>query len=177
MQVLNHPGKPPRSCLKLTIELPRPVFALLIISKAGSLIYNRTFSPGLQSLTTNDYLVLAGTFHGVHAITKSLTPRIPTSNPNSTTRTGSYTHPDPTLPATGIETLESSFFRLNVFQTLTGTKFLLFSDPSMQGTETLMKGVYERFADFVCKNPFWQTEMPIRIEAWDRSLTGWLGRR
>jgi len=40
-----------------------------------------------------------------------------------------------------------------------------------------MRGVYERFADFVCKNPFWQEGNPIRIEAWDRSLTGWLGRR
>ena len=38
------------------------VFALLIINKAGGLVYNRTFAPGLQKLDSNDYLILAGTF-------------------------------------------------------------------------------------------------------------------
>lgn len=183
----------------------RPVFALLIISKAGSLIYHRTFPtstpgtaagnlagtsqqaqqtvgtlglPGTSTLTTNDYLVLAGTFHGVHAITRSLTPKLPVTSSATVSSTGkNWTYPDPTSPPTGIESLESSFFRLTVFQTLSGTKFLLFTDPSMPNTETLMKGVYERYADYVCKNPFWQMEMPIRIEAWDRSLGQWLTRR
>lgn len=39
------------------------VFALLIINKAGGLIYNRTFAPGLQKLDSNDYLILAGNPH------------------------------------------------------------------------------------------------------------------
>lgn len=43
----------------------RTVFALIIINKAGGLIYNRTFHEGgLNKISTNDYLVLAGTFHG-----------------------------------------------------------------------------------------------------------------
>lgn len=43
----------------------RTVFALIIINKAGGLIYNKTFhDAGLQKISTNDYLVLAGTFHG-----------------------------------------------------------------------------------------------------------------
>ncbi|KAG9640808.1 hypothetical protein KCU77_g5752, partial [Aureobasidium melanogenum] len=46
------------------------VFALLVINKAGGLIYNRTFAPGLQQLNSNDYLILAGTFHGIHAISR-----------------------------------------------------------------------------------------------------------
>ncbi|KAK5211900.1 hypothetical protein LTR41_002142 [Exophiala xenobiotica] len=175
-----------------------PVFALMVISKAGSLVYHRTFPtsapggaanstqpqqtvgtlglPGTSTLTTNDYLVLAGTFHGVHAITRSLTPKLPvTSSASSTGRT--WTYPDPTAAPSGIESLESSFFRLTVFQTLTGTKFLLFTDPSMPNTDVLMKGIYDRYADFVCKNPFWQMEMPIRIDAWERSLAQWLTRR
>lgn len=189
-----------------------PVFALLIISKAGSLIYHRTFPtaaapttispdgqpvaqpqtgtlglPGTTNLTTNDYLVLAGTFHGVHAITKSLTPRLPnnsstdpsqtqtTSQPNGTTQ--AFHYPQPAAPVTGIESLESNFFRLTVFQSLTGTKFLLFTDPSMPNTDTLIKGIYERYADFVCKNPFWGIDNPIRIDAWERSLGNFLTRR
>lgn len=47
------------------MRLIRVVFALIIINKAGGLIYNRTFhEDGLNKLSTNDYLVLAGTFHG-----------------------------------------------------------------------------------------------------------------
>jgi hypothetical protein len=204
--------------LKLKLTPRRPVFALLVISKAGSLIYHRTFPtttpgtsaagtgnltgsggggpdaksqqtvgtlglPGTSTLTTNDYLVLAGTFHGVHAITRSLTPKLPITSSSSsasgpgTSRAKTWTYPDPTVAPSGIESMESSFFRLTVFQTLSGTKFLLFTDPSMPNTDVLMKGIYERYADYVCKNPFWQMEMPIRIDAWDRSLGQWLTRR
>ena len=43
----------------------RTVYALIIINKAGGLIYHRSFAEnGLNQLSTNDYLVLAGTFHG-----------------------------------------------------------------------------------------------------------------
>lgn len=42
----------------------RGVLALIIINKAGGLIFNRNFGDGLNKLDTNDYLVLAGTFHG-----------------------------------------------------------------------------------------------------------------
>lgn len=85
--------------------------------------------------------------------------------------------PDPTLPITGLETLESSFLRLTCFQTLTGTKFLLVTDPLMPNIDAVMKGVYERYADHVMKNPFYQLEMPIKVEGWDRSVGQWLGVR
>ena len=42
----------------------RVVYALIIINKAGGLIYQRDFADGLNKLSINDYLVLAGTFHG-----------------------------------------------------------------------------------------------------------------
>ena len=182
----------------------RTVYALLIINKAGGLVYNRDFSappnPSVEKISTNDYLVLAGTFHGVHAITKSLTPRIPinkppsssrpNSNPNAstltsldnkasptTTTTTTFTTPNPYLPVTGIETLETSFFRMSCFQTHTGSKFLLLTDPLMPNVDAIMKGVYERYADHVMKNPFYQLEMPVRIEGWDRAIGQWLGGR
>ena len=37
---------------------------MTIINKAGGLVYQREFTAGLRKLSTNDYLVLAGTFHG-----------------------------------------------------------------------------------------------------------------
>ena len=46
------------------LTVTRVVFCLFIISKAGGLIYNREFHSGMSKLTSNDYLMLAGSFHG-----------------------------------------------------------------------------------------------------------------
>lgn len=161
------------------------VFSLIIINKAGGLIYQREFQAGLQKLSTNDYLVLAGTFHGVHAITRSITPRIPiaassTANASTPTTNGAsptWSLPNPGQPKSGIEVLETDRFRLTCFQTQTGTKFLLFTDPLMTNVDTVMKKVYELYADYVMKNPFYQLEMPVRCEAFDRHLGTWLRAR
>ncbi|KAH8692003.1 Sybindin-like family protein [Talaromyces proteolyticus] len=163
------------------------VFSLIIINKAGGLIYHREFQAGLQRLSTNDYLVLAGTFHGVHAITRSITPQIPsasnisntsgTSTPTTNNPSSSTSLPNPGLPKSGIEVLETDRFRLSCFQTLTGTKFLLFTDPLMPNIDTVLKKVYDLYADYVMKNPFYQLEMPVRCEAFDRHLGTWLRGR
>ncbi|KAJ5081119.1 Transport protein particle subunit trs23 [Penicillium angulare] len=162
------------------------VFSLIIINKAGGLIYQREFQPGLRKLSTNDYLVLAGTFHGVHAITRTITPRLPLQNTaspvvaspgtNAPTTSG-YSYPNPGVPASGLEYLETEKFRLTCFQTLTGTKFLLFTDPMTGSVETVMNKIYELYADYVMKNPFYQLEMPVRCEAFDRHLAAWLRGR
>lgn len=49
----------------LTVPSPRTVFSLIVINKAGGLVYNRAFTDGgLNQLSTNDFLIVAGTFHG-----------------------------------------------------------------------------------------------------------------
>lgn len=144
----------------------RVVHALLIINKAGGLVYNRTFTPGLQSLNSNDLLVLAGTFHGIHAISRSLNP-VPPPNPPPGNRRP---------PVTGIESLESGKFRLTCFQTPTGVKFLLFCSPEQPNTDVVVRRCYEIYADFVMKNAFYNLEMPIRVEKFDKALGGYLVR-
>ncbi|KAF7625273.1 hypothetical protein AFLA_002145 [Aspergillus flavus NRRL3357] len=153
-------------------------------------------SSSIKPLSTNDYLVLAGTFHGVHAITRTITPKLPLSTASTTATTptssnipstpgtptpptpaSAFTFPNPGIPATGLESLETDKFRLTCFQTLTGTKFLLFTDPMMGNIDVVMKKVYELYADYVMKNPFYQLEMPVRCEAFDRHLAGWLRGR
>ncbi|KAF2754232.1 Sybindin-like protein [Pseudovirgaria hyperparasitica] len=143
------------------------VFALLVINKAGGLIYNREFHSGLNKMSSNDYLILAGTFHGVHAITKSLSPLPRTQSANGT----SASAPSPFVNRpTGLEVLESAHFRLQCFQTVTGTKFLLFTEPQQPNVDNVMKRIYELYSDYVMKNPFYTVEMPIRCEKFDRSL-------
>ncbi|KAI3027187.1 hypothetical protein CBS147345_2420 [Aspergillus niger] len=104
-----------------------------------------------------------------------VSPSATSSTPTSST--ASYSYPNPGVPATGLECLETDKFRLTCFQTLTGTKFLLFTDPLMANIEVVMKKIYELYADFVMKNPFYQLEMPVRCEAFDRNLQGWLRGR
>jgi len=55
---------------------------------------------GLPHLTSNEYLVLAGTLHGIHAITSRLSPAGPSS---------------------GAQVIEGETFKLNILLTHTGT--------------------------------------------------------
>lgn len=122
-------------------------------------MYNRTFHSGLAQLSGNDYLVLAGTFHGVHAISRNLSP---------------VTRP---RDSTGLETLQTSRFLMSCYQTPTGSKFLLFTEPAQSNADATLKKVYEIYADYVMKNPFYSLEMPIRSEKFERAIQGWIAAR
>ncbi|KAL2756170.1 hypothetical protein ACRALDRAFT_2042361 [Sodiomyces alcalophilus JCM 7366] len=150
----------------------RTVFALVVINKAGGLILNRTFHEGgLNQLSTNDYLVLAGTFHGVHAITARLNP-LKNHAPVATTGPGGI--PSRAEPPSGLEVMETENFRLQCFNTLTGTKFLLFTDTTQVNVDVTIRRIYDLYSDYVMKNPFYQLEMPIRCETFDRKLMSYI---
>jgi hypothetical protein len=106
----------------------------------------------------------------MHAITARLAPAPPVPNPLPAS-----TAPSPFINRpTGLEVLESSHFRIQCFQTQTGTKFLLFTEPQQPNVDTMMKKIYELYADYVMKNPFYTVEMPIRCEKFDRGLDGFV---
>ncbi|KAK3337067.1 Sybindin-like protein [Cercophora scortea] len=146
------------------------VFSLIIINKAGGLVFNKMFHDGLNKISTNDHLVLAGTFHGVHAITTRLNP-VNNPGPTPSPATGILTRPE---PPSGLEVLESENFRLQCFNTQTGTKFLLFTDTTQANVDVTMRRIYELYSDYVMKNPFYQLEMPIRCDMFDRKLSSYI---
>lgn len=80
-------------CIKRTL--------LVIISKIdkGSHSKSMICSEGLASLSSNEYLVLAGTLHGIHAITSRLSPAGRSS---------------------GVEVIEAETFKMSIFLTATG---------------------------------------------------------
>ncbi|KAJ3113484.1 hypothetical protein HDU96_003351 [Phlyctochytrium bullatum] len=125
------------------------LFSLYIINKAGGLIYQKDYTDGVSKLTSNEYLVLAGTVHSIHVITSKISP-VPGSS--------------------GLEVLESDLFKMFCVQTLTGTKFLLVTDPAQQNVDGYMKKISEIYADYVMKNPFYTPEMPVRAELFDLQL-------
>ncbi|KAG0147096.1 hypothetical protein CROQUDRAFT_722521 [Cronartium quercuum f. sp. fusiforme G11] len=122
-------------------------FSLWIINKAGGLIYQKTFNNGLlPNLSSNDYLILAGTFHGIHAISSKLSPVHPTGS--------------------GIQFMEAETFKISCLQTLTGIKLLIFTSPSHPSPNKLLKKVYEAYGNLL-KDPFYTAENPIRNESFD----------
>jgi len=141
------------------------ILSVYILNKAGGLIYQRDFQPAqrqsqeeepsfsVEKLSSNEYLVLAGTFHGIHAIASKISP---------------------VAGSSGIQTLEAETFRLQCFQTHTGTKFLVVTDPAQRNTAGIMRRIYELYADYVMKNPFYQLEMPVRCEAFDQNLSAFV---
>ncbi|KAI0768436.1 Sybindin-like protein [Irpex lacteus] len=130
------------------------IFGLWVINKAGGLVYQRNFGDGLPGLTSNEYLVLAGTLHGIHAITSRLSP------------TGS---------SSGAQTIEGETFKMTILLTATGTKFVLLTSPVEPTADSVLQKVYEIYSDAVMKNPFHTPEMPIRSEAFDTRITALLG--
>lgn len=129
------------------------VYSLYILNKAGGLIFQRDYGTELTKLSSNDYLVLAGTFHGVHAISAKLSPIEGSS---------------------GIQTMETEKYALTCFQTVTGIKFLLITDLRQQFVDSVLKRVYQLFADYVMKSPFYQLDMPIRCTLFDLHLNRYL---
>lgn len=131
------------------------VFSLYVINKAGGLIYQKNFVD-LPKLTSNDYLRLGSTFHGLHAIcAKGFSP-----------------HDASSTGGGGIQSLEAKDFRLQCFQTLTDTKFVMIGSPTNTSVamDRLLQQVYSRYVDYVLKNAFYEMEMPIRCNKFDESL-------
>jgi len=44
------------------------------------------------------------------------------------------------------------------------------ADPKQLNVELLLRRIYELYADFALKNPFYSLEMPIRCELFDKNL-------
>ncbi|KAI6109672.1 TRAPP complex subunit Trs23 [Pisolithus sp. B1] len=130
------------------------VFGLWVINKAGGLVYQRNFTDGLAQLTSNEYLVLAGTLHGIHAITSRLSP---------------------TGPSSGAQVIEGESFKLTILLTVTGTKFVLSTPLAEAAAESILQRVYEIYSDTVMKNPFHTPEMPIRSDGFDSRIVALLG--
>ena len=101
--------------------------SLWIINKAGGLIFqSEHFDYPHQrnheaELTSNDYLILAGTLHGIHAITSRIVPA-------------------PDKESQGFHMLEAENFVMHVKMTETGTKFVLLAPT----TQTNAAGILQR---------------------------------
>ncbi len=128
-----------------TLEDGRDVFALL----ADKANYPLNLKFGRPRVTTNEKIVLASMFYPLYALAVQLSPETRSS---------------------GIQELETDTFKLYCSQTLTGVKFLVVADPKQVGISQLLDKIYELYADYALKNPFYSLEMPIRADLFDKHL-------
>lgn len=129
------------------------VKSIYILNKAGGLIFQRDFSDSLNKLDSNDYLVIAGTLHSVHAITTRISP---------------------VAGSSGLTVMETPTFSLHIFQSQTGIKFMILTDRQQYGIDSIASRIHQLYSDYVMKNPFYTLEMPIRCEKFDRYLGAYI---
>ena len=51
-----------------------------------------------------------------------------------------------------------------------GVKIIAVTDPNQTGIDILLRRIYELYADYALKNPFYSLEMPIRCELFETNL-------
>ncbi|CAM9860439.1 unnamed protein product, partial [Ectocarpus fasciculatus] len=119
-----------------------------IVNRSGGLVYNRNLSATAPNLSSNDWLRSGSTFHSLHAIASQVAP----------------------ILSQGIERLETDTFKLQCFQSITGVKFVITATPGTTEMGSLLGEIYEIYADYVLKNPFYEIEMPIRCELFTKHL-------
>lgn len=124
---------------------------LLIINKAGGLIYNQNLSGSAPHVGSNDWLRIGSTFHSLHAIIQQIAP----------------------IQSKGIQKLETETFKLQCFQTLTGLKIVLTASSGhlQPMLDSVLQQIYLLYTDYVLKNPFYELDMPIRCELFTRHVT------
>jgi hypothetical protein len=135
-------------------------YYLLIVNKNGSLIYDRSLNASLN-LSQNETINIASIFYSMHAISAQLTPP------------GYEKTSDLKLENHGIEILESSSMKLVCHQTLTKIKFIFVTDISTPNSNIKLKfeELYNNYTDLISKNPFYELDMPIRIDAFDEAVS------
>ncbi|WKX98289.1 hypothetical protein Q1695_013733 [Nippostrongylus brasiliensis] len=112
------------------------------------------FSP--PSVSTNEKIILSSMFHSLFTIAVQLSPAARSS---------------------GIEVMETTQFRLSCLQSRTGVKFVIVTAPSAPiPIESLLNKLYELYADYALKNPFYAIDMPIRCSKFEEGLKALLER-
>lgn len=135
------------------------IIAIYIISSNGSLIFDYHSQP--SKLNTDKNIVLASLFYACYANSEQIGLGLSNTSGDSISQVPQ---------ALGIKTLEAENFRLDCHETLTRVKFVIISDlslgisPATANKQELLGRIYELYADYVMKNPFYTLNMPINSD-------------
>ncbi|KAJ1663833.1 hypothetical protein EV178_004642 [Coemansia sp. RSA 1646] len=130
------------------------IHSVFIINRSGGLIYNKNYNTHIAQLSSNEALIFAGTFHGIHALASRIAPTGKTLGTKDT----------------GIQTIDTRNFRLHCFQTPTGIKFIAATDLLHANLTGVLTKIYELYCDYALKSPFYNLEMPVRSDMFDANM-------
>eukprot|EP00758_Cryptobia_borreli_P002236 Tbor_TRINITY_DN2883_c0_g1::TRINITY_DN2883_c0_g1_i1::g.23241::m.23241/K20303/TRAPPC4, TRS23; trafficking protein particle complex subunit 4 len=132
------------------------VHLLWIINKSGQLIYNHVLTTkrevGEMVKTADHQMTSASVLYSLHSLTRQISPV-----------------PKNVLDADGLSLVEGDARNILIFETPTGIKFVLFTDPQTTDASELFGELYRAYADYVLKSPFYTLDsagigQPIRFE-------------
>ena len=121
-----------------------------VVNKSGGLAFYKSYDSSFVDV--NETLRLASIWHSLHAISRTVDAVSPVDG------------------CRGIELVECDAFDVRCFETSTGVKFLAVAKKRAIGIERLLKNCYDAYADYACKNPFVEPEMPIRSQLFEEKL-------
>ena len=113
---------------------------------------SKNLSKDAPTFTSNEWLRIGGTFHGLYAISQQVLALDIFSFffcPSCTLRFAAW-QASP-VRSSGLQTFETDTLKLECFQTLTGFKFILTGDKRVTDLSRVLAQLYEAFADFVMK--------------------------
>lgn len=67
----------------------------------------------------------------------------------------------------GIVKLVTASYVLQAFRAASGVQFFITADLKSDNLDQLLRDIYVIYADYVMKNPFYQIDMPIKVDKWD----------
>ena len=116
------------------------VYGVMVLNSSGGLVFYQQYHPNSPQLDSNEIIIIGSTLHSLHAISVEISP---------------------TQKSSGFTELEATTWKLNCLQTITGLKFIVFTDLQHQKSGDLLKQIYALYADYVLKNPFHTLDMPV----------------
>jgi hypothetical protein len=116
------------------------VYSAMVLNSSGGLVFYQRYSPIAPEPDSNTVLVLGSTLHSLHAISVAVSP---------------------TPKSSGFTEIECTSWKLTCLQTITGLKFIVFTDNAHQKPNELLNQIYALYADYVLKNPFYTLDMPV----------------
>ena len=170
-----------------------PIYSIYLISKSGSLLYQRDFkivgSP-IAPQDANDYLIIASNLHGIHTIAAKLTPpaaleerrnateladwssTASSASTANTTTENDFEQINTNSNKTGLRSIYTDVFNMHIHQTVTGVKIILITSPDVRENHVaqFQNQLYKLYSHYVMKNPFYTLDMPIRISLFDDKI-------
>ena len=131
------------------------MYSLYIVNKHGSLLYQNDISAPRVGTSANDKIRWASTFHALSAMASQISP-------NKLER----------VSTRGIEMVNFGEFNLHCKHTLTGLQIMLVAGAhvSQRMAGDILTAVYQVYADYAVKNPFYSLDMPIRLCGFKRGI-------